>query len=199
MNQDSPNLSPQPAPGLPRQSAVAGIAAGVALVSAPSLAAAQSDPFAAQGAPPASASAAPGPIPGGGTEVAVAPPKIGCEHITSALCAKQNNAMLALEGGYVAACVFIAALLRAMFNKRATGSNAFRFLFPMLLAAGGAGTLTALDPARGADLACCLGSSTFRAQILLQDSTIGRALLFGALPAAILFTVVVFIIAKVRK
>lgn len=107
--------------------------------------------------------------------------------------------MLAIDGGYVIACVFLVALLRAWLNKRGTGSGALRFFFPMLLGAGGAGALAGLDPARGGDLACCLAHATFRAEILLQDSTIGRAMLFGALPAAVLFTVIVVIIGAVRS
>ncbi len=174
-------------------------AGGILLASLPAEAQ-SSDPFAAPGAatataqPPSAASAgsAPGPV----ATVATLP---GCEHITRVLCEKQNNTMLALDGGYVAGCVLVAALLRAWFNRRGTGSIAFRFLLPLLLASLGAGILTATDPARGPDLACCLGTAAFRAQVLLQDSSIGRAVLFGALPAVVLFTVVVIVIRAIKK
>lgn len=143
----------------------ASVAAG--LVAIAGSARAVQDPFATPGA----ASAAPGvPTPATAAPAADALGGTTCEHITAALCDKQNNTMLALDGGYVVGAVFLAALIRAWFNKRATGSNAFRFLFPMLLAVAGAGALTGTDPARGADLTCCLLNPTFRDHVLLQGT-----------------------------
>jgi hypothetical protein len=164
----------------------------VVLLTSP--AAAGGDPFAAASASSASAPA------GSAAPAAVASDAAGkCDHITSALCGKQNSAMIGVDAGYVVVSVLIVALLRAWLNKRGSGGGALRFFLPMFLGAGAAGTLAGLDPARGADLACCLANGTFRAEILLQDSTVGRALLFGALPAAVLFTLVVVIIGAVRR
>jgi hypothetical protein len=152
------------------------------------------DPFAAASTSASSSST------GATTSASIAGDLAGkCDHVTSALCAKQNSMMLAVDAGYVVVCVLLVALLRAWLNKRGTGGGAMRFFLPLFLGAGGAGALAGLDPARGADLACCLAHGTFRSEILLQDSTVGRALLFGALPAAVLFTLVVIIIGAVRR
>lgn len=177
--------------------AALGASVGLCAIGLTSTAAARQDPFAAPGAAPA-ATASPG-APQATASAPDAQVSATCEHITAALCDKQNNSMLALDAGYVAGSVFIAALIRAWFNKRATGSNAFRFLFPMLLAVAGAGALTGTDPARGADLSCCLLSPAFRDHVLLQDSTIGRAVLFGVLPAAVLYVLVVVIVRAIRR
>lgn len=167
---------------------------GGASVLVATVARAGGDPFASSSASAAGASSAAPAANGLPSELAGK-----CEHVTSALCAKQNGAMIAVDVGYVVVCVVIVALLRAWLNKRGTGSGGLRFFLPLLLGAGGAGALAGLDPARGADLACCLAHGTFRAEILLQDSTVGRALLFGALPAAVLFTLIVVIIGAIRR
>ncbi len=173
--------------------AAGSLAGGAAVLAAP-FARAQGDPFAA---PSASGSSAASTAPA--TTQIAGELAAQCEHVTSALCAKQNTTMLAIDGGYVVASVLLVALLRAWLNKRGTGGGGLRFFLPLLLGAGGAGALAGLDPARGADLACCLAHGTFRAEILLQDSNVGRALLFGALPAAVLFTLVVVIVGAIRR
>lgn len=107
--------------------------------------------------------------------------------------------MLATDAGYVGVCVLLAAVWRAWWNKRGTGSGAARFFIPLFAAMAGAGLFAGLDPARGNDLSCCLASGVFRAEILLQDSGVGRAFLFGAVPAALLFTVVVMVAGALRR
>jgi hypothetical protein len=193
-----PNPLPRSAPA---------VAAGLTLLGPATALAQGADPFAAPAAPTAPAGE-------GGVRVIEESYRLetnisvnitdgstsaACEHITGAICTKQNNSMLGVAAAYVGVCVLVACLLRAWFNKRATGSNAFRFIFPMFLAAAGATALVALDPAAGADLRCCLESSVFRSQIILQDSNLGRAALFGLLPAIVLYTLVVFVISKIRR
>jgi hypothetical protein len=117
---------------------------------------------------------------------------VGCLHITSALCQKQNQQLGMVAAGYVIGCVLLTSLWRGWWNRRGTSSATVRLMLPMLTGAAAAGALVALDPARGADLECCLASNVLRAEILLQDSTIARALLLGALPAIVLYLLVAF-------
>jgi hypothetical protein len=177
-------------------------AAAMLAVSIPALARAQgSDPFASSGSAPGAATAPAGQpaSPGAATASQATSGSPACQHITTALCEKQNNSMLALSGAYVAACVLVVALLRAWMNKRGASTPLVRFMLPMFLGSAGAAALVGLDPGRGADLACCLESATFKSQILLQDSAMGRAMLFGAAPAAVLFLLVVIVVGIIRK
>lgn len=179
---------------------IAALAVGAALTSLRSVARADSDPFANQGSGSAGSPSTQGNVKvAASVEVKVGIGNPACEHITAALCDKQNKTMLGLDAGYVVGCVFVAALVRAWFNKRATGSNAFRFLVPMLLAVSGAGALVGLDPARSSDLSCCLETPAFREHIFLPDSVVGRAVLFGVVPAAILYVIVVVVTRAIRR
>jgi hypothetical protein len=126
-------------------------------------------------------------------------PGIKCDHVTSALCAKQNTPLIATAAGYVVVCVLLVALLRAWWNKRGSPGPAFAFWFPMFLGATGAGLLAGLDPVRGDDLKCCLASGVFRAEVILQDSSMGRAFLFGAIPAVVLYLVVALVIGLIKR
>ena len=107
--------------------------------------------------------------------------------------------MLATSGGYVAVVVILCLIWRAVWNKKGFSSPFVRLLVPLLVASAGAGTLAGLDPIRGTDAACCLAHQTFKAQIFLQDSAVGRAFLLGALPAIVLYFIVVLIAGFARK
>lgn len=166
---------------------VAFLGAGASALTLTRLATAQ-DPF------------APDPRPSGGADAGVAAPGPGpasnsvvdakCEHITSAVCGKQNTMLLATAGGYVVVTVILVSVWRSWWNKKGTGTASIRLWLPMLLGAATAGLLAGFDPARSEDLKCCLASGVFRPEILLQDSSIGRAFLFGALPAIVLYFLV---------
>ena len=122
-----------------------------------------------------------------------------CQHITSALCAKQNLPLLAIAAGYVLVCVLLASLLRAFWNKRGSGGPGFRFWVPLLLAATAAGLLAGFDPFHGRDLACCLSDPVFAAEVFLQDSSVGRAFLLGVIPAGVLSFVVTFFVGLAKR
>jgi len=156
--------------------------AGVAVVSATRQATAQSNPFATS-----TSSTSP---PGNPIQAAV---DAACGHITSALCGQQNTPMIATAAGYVVVSTLIVLVWRASWEKRGTNTGGVRFLVPMTVGAALAGTLTGLDPARGDALRCCLANAVFRPEILLADSAIGRAFLFGVLPAMMLYTLGAFI------
>lgn len=137
---------------------------------------------------------------GGGAGAFPSPPGTGaCAQLTAALCQKQSTALVLTALGYVALSVLVAALLRAWLNKGMRGSGAARLVGPLVLAAAMAGTLVGLDPARGPDLACCLGSAVFRAEVLLADSGAGRVVLLGVLPAIVLYMLVVVIVSRIHR
>ncbi|MEI7894908.1 MAG: hypothetical protein WCI05_17555 [Myxococcales bacterium] len=156
---------------------------------------AQGDPFGAPGGS-ASAVATAAASATGGPALKIA---VGCEHVTSALCSRQNTMLLVTAGAYGLACVLVVLLLRAWMNKRGSASPGVRFVIPLVLGCVGAGLLCGFDPSRGADLACCLAHDTFRAEVLLQDSAVGRAFVLGVAPVLIVYSLVVFIIGAVRR
>lgn len=158
----------------------------------------QEDPFAQPGTPSEPAPGAPSPTltPPLPTDSAVtdAPATTAeCQHVTKEVCQKSNTGLVATSVGYVLALVVIFTVLRRIWNRKATMSFGAGFLLSLTLAAGGAAALAAFDPVRGADVNCCLASGVFKAEILLQDATAGRAVLFGMLPASVLFMLVFFI------
>lgn len=159
------------------------------------------DPFAQ---PTGSATAAPPGAAGPTAAPALAPsnieiPGLKCDHVTSALCGKQNTGMIATAAGYVAVCVLLMVLLKVWWNKRGSPGPGFAFWFPMLMSGAGAGLLAGFDPIRGDDLKCCLANGVFRAEVILQDSSIGRAFLFGAIPALVLFAAVALVIGIIKR
>jgi hypothetical protein len=107
--------------------------------------------------------------------------------------------LLGTAGGYVAVSVLIVSVWRSWWNKKGTSSSSVRFWVPMLLGAGSAGALAGFDPARGPDLKCCLASGVFRPEILLQDSTVGRAFLFGVVPALVLYFLVTLVAGMLKR
>jgi hypothetical protein len=107
--------------------------------------------------------------------------------------------LLVTAAAYGLACVLVVLLLRAWMNKRGSASPGVRFVIPLVLGCVGAGLLCGFDPSRGADLACCLAHDTFRAEVLLQDSAVGRAFVLGVAPVLIVYSLVVFIIGAVRR
>lgn len=157
-------------------------------MTATATAAAQSNPFTTGGS---SSGAAP---------VSALPAAVdaACGQITSALCAKQNTMMLAVAAGYVLVSTLLALVWRARWEKRGTASGGTRFLVPMVTGAALAGALTGLDPARGDDLRCCLASAVFRSEVLLSDSSMGRAFLFGVLPTMVLYTIGSFVAGMMK-
>ncbi len=166
----------------------------IAVAAAP-VAVAESDPFAAPAgsavAPPA---AEPTPVP---TQVPDPAPRSAieasggtCEHITRNVCSAQNKGLFLKAAGYVLLAVLLFSLLRTWWDRRGTRSAGTRFLATLLPAAALAGTLTYLDPTRGRDLACCLSSSVFASDIVLQDSALGRGVVLGVVPAILLFVLV---------
>lgn len=176
---------------------LAGIASAAAAILGTSTVARAQDPFTDKPTPVSSGSAgttAPPP------STVPAPVEVeGCSHITSALCGKQNTLLMGTAAGYVAVCVLVVSLWRWWWNKKGTSSSAARFWIPLLLGGAAAGTLAGLDPARGPDLKCCLASGVFRPEILLQDSSVGRAILLGALPAIVLYSIVTFITGMLKR
>ncbi len=166
-----------------------GVLIGALAAAAP--AAADPDPFAA----PAGAS----PSPAGGVPAAGSALDTTCGHITSALCSKQNTTMLLIAAGYVVLCVAGAALWRASWARRGHGSAAAQFLAPGVAGAAASGLLIWFDPARGDDLRCCLASAVFRGEIFFQESVAARAVVLGVLPAALLYTLVVFAVGAMRR
>jgi hypothetical protein len=146
------------------------------------------DPFAPKSADPSSAASDASPTEA--AQVPVGPVDESCGHITSALCIKQNRQLGLLAGGYVLVCVVLVSVWRAWWNRRGTSTAGVRLIVPMLLGAAGSGLLVGFDPAQGADLRCCLAHRVLRAEILLQDSDVARAFLFGAAPAVVLYLVV---------
>lgn len=110
-----------------------------------------------------------------------------CEHITGELCGKANTGLIATAVGYVLFCVILFTGIRIWWDRRGTSKGVIRFVVTGALAAGIAATLAGLDPFRGETLRCCIDSPVFRAYVLLQDSSIGRALLLGLLPTSALF------------
>ncbi len=155
------------------------------------LATAQPDPFAA----PTPASSAPS-VP---AAVATAVAGLSCDHLTSAVCGKQNTTMIGVAIGYAVVAVVVALVWRVTWTKKGHGSAFAQFFAPLLLAASAAGALVGFDPARGDDLRCCLASSVFRPEIFLQTSTVARAVVLGVLPAAVLYTLGVFTIGATRR
>ncbi|MBK7823520.1 MAG: hypothetical protein IPJ61_21270 [Tessaracoccus sp.] len=129
---------------------------------------------------------------GSGSSMPTAPTaaKAGCEYITKDVCGKSNNGILFTSAGYVIVLVAAFSLGRRMLNRRGGMSSGAALLLTLIGAAGGAAVLAALDPIRGADATCCLASDVFKAEIFLQDSTPGRAVLLGLVPAAVLFLLV---------
>lgn len=113
-----------------------------------------------------------------------------CEHITGELCQKSNTGLLATAGGYVLVCVVLFTGIRIWWDRRGTSRGVIRFVVTCALAAGIAATLAGLDPFRGDTLQCCIDNPVFRAYVLLQDSSIGRAMLFGLLPTSVLLVLV---------
>ena len=157
------------------------------------------DPF-APAVPPGAAAGATQPPAAQGSAAGV--PDVvttaACQHVTKEVCAKSNTPLIATSVGYVIVCVVAMTVLRVWWNRRGTSSAGIRFMVPLFFGSVGAGILAAFDPLRGQDLICCLASGVFKAEILLQDSTAGRAVLLGALPAVVLF-VIVAIIEKMMK
>lgn len=141
-----------------------------------------------------------GPAPGASsTGGAVGGAIAGCGHLTSARCSEQNTTMLGMAAGYVVLCVAVVALWRASWAKKGHGSQAAQFFVPMFVGAISAGALVGLDPARGEDLRCCLADAVFRPAILFQESNAARAVVLGVLPAALLYTVIVFVQGALRR
>ncbi|MCC6645056.1 MAG: hypothetical protein IT374_05720 [Polyangiaceae bacterium] len=174
---------------LPRAALLAFTTAGTLLSS---LAMAhQTDPF-ASAAPGASAA-------GAQPAVAAVVAGLSCEHLTSAVCGKQNTMMIGVALGYVAACVAVGLIWRASWTKKGHGSAFAQFFAPMALAASGAASLVGFDPARSDDLRCCLASSVFRPEVFLQASTPARVVVLGVLPAVVLYTVGVFVMGAARR
>jgi hypothetical protein len=164
---------------------------------------AQPDPFAAGNGSDGSAGSATGsgtPAVATGNEALpdAAVPSPACEHITKTICSGQNTGLLLKSGAYVAIAVLLFSLLRGWWDKRGTRTAGVRFVATLLPAAGLAGALSYLDPTRGQDLKCCLASTVFNSEVLLQDSSLARGALLGFVPAAALF-VLVAIILKVVK
>lgn len=122
-----------------------------------------------------------------------------CIHVTEVVCKAANTTLLATGGGYVGVLVIVCLIWRFIWNKKGFSSPFVRLIVPMFGAAVGAGLLAGFDPIRGDDATCCLASQTFKAQIFLQDAAVGRAFLLGALPAIVLYFVVVLIAGFFRK
>ena len=125
-------------------------------------------------------------------------PSPACEYITKSVCSSQNTGLLLKSGAYVIIAVLLFSLLRVWWDRRGTRTAGVRFVATLLPAAGTAGVLAYLDPTRGQDLTCCLASSIFKSEILIQDSALARGALLGFVPAAVLF-VLVAIILKIVK
>jgi hypothetical protein len=175
----------------------------VAIVLAPP-ARAQPDPFAADagaGEEPAGSAARRAASATGNEQAAnaaAAAPSPACEYITKNICGAQNTGLLLKSGAYVVIAVLLFSLLRGWWDRRGTRTAGVRFVATLLPAAGTAGALAYVDPTRGQDLACCLASSIFKSEILIQDSALARGALLGFVPAAVLF-VLVAILIKVTK
>jgi hypothetical protein len=179
----------------------------VAIVLAPP-ARAQPDPFAAgsgsaegsAGSAAGSGATAPATTPGNEqpADAAAPAPSPACEYITKSICSSQNSGLLLKSGAYVVIAVLLFSLLRVWWDRRGTRTAGVRFVATLLPAAGTAGILAYLDPTRGQDLTCCLASSIFKSEILIQDSALARGALLGFVPAAVLF-VLVAIILKIVK
>jgi hypothetical protein len=69
---------------------------------------------------------------------------------------------------------------------------------PMLLAGVDAGVFAGIDPLRSVHLKCCVANHDFVTRVYLQDSEVARAVLFGVLPALVLF-VAVAVVEKLLK
>jgi hypothetical protein len=164
----------------------------LASLSAPALA--QKDPFAPEAAGASGEAQPPAPGPGGD----VAQMMVDCEHITAELCGKTNTALVASAAGYVVVCVLVFTMISVWWNRRGTSTAGVRFVVPLLFACAAAAALVAFDPIRGQDLKCCLAHGVFKAQVLLNDSTAGRAALFGAVPTAALYTLVALVSRRMR-
>lgn len=141
--------------------------------------------------------AAPPPPPA--SEASGEPPASACEHITTSICSTQSTGIVLKSGAYIIISVLLFSLLRLWWDKRGTSTAGVRFVTTLLPAAASAGALAYFDPMRGQDLACCLASSAYTSEILLQDSALGRAALLGFVPAAALFVVVAIIVKAVRS
>jgi len=157
---------------------------------------AQSDPFAVDAGAPAAVAPKPDTAAPSATTETPAP---ACEHITTSVCSAQNTGIVLKSGAYIIVAVLLFSLIRLWWDKRGTSTAGVRFVATLLPAAGIAGVLAYLDPMRGQDLACCLASSTYTSEVLLQDSALGRAALLGFVPAAALFVVVAIIVKAVRS
>jgi hypothetical protein len=155
---------------------------------------AQPDPFAEGSGAPAPGSGAAPPPASGADPAAPGPspsaPPTACDYITQSTCGTQNTGLLLKSGAYVFVAVLLFSLLRVWWDRRGTNTAGVRFVATLLPAAGTAGTLAYLDPARGRDLECCLASAVYQGQILFQDSALARAAVLGFVPAAVAFVLV---------
>jgi hypothetical protein len=159
------------------------------------------DPFANPGTPSAAptTTAAPAPTDTSTPAEPPPPPDPKCVHVTEVVCKAANTTLLATAGGYVAVVVTVCLIWRAVWNRKGFSTPFVRLFVPLIVAAIAAGLLTGFDPIRGTDAVCCLGHQTFKAQIFLQDLAVGRAFVLGALPAIVLYFVVVLIAGFLRK
>lgn len=167
--------------------------------------AAPTDPFASPGgaAGDSSAAAESGAAEGSSAATGVAPAappgaSPACEYLTQPTCDGENTGLLLKSGAYVFLAVLLFSLLRVWWDRRGTNTAGVRFVATLLPAAGAAGALAYLDPARSERLACCLGSAMFKSEILLQDASIARAALLGFVPAALAFVLVAVVLRIVK-
>jgi hypothetical protein len=175
---------------------LAAVAAVISFTELPA-AGAQPDPFAegSGGAAPGSGAASPPAVSAAPVEPGPSPSAAptACDYITQSTCGAQNTGLLSKSGAYVFVAVLLFSLLRVWWDRRGTNTAGVRFVATLLAAAGTAGTLAYLDPARGQDLECCLASAVYQGQILFQDSALARAAVLGFVPAAVAFVLVAVI------
>lgn len=139
--------------------------------------------------------------PATGTPAAPAPQAAECENVNPSAekCRDANTSLLLKAAGYTLIAVLLLSILRMWWNKRGTSTAGVRYLFPMVLAGGVAGTLAGLDPMRSTILKCCIANQDFVSNIHLQDSEVARAVLLGALPAIGVFVVVAAVEKLVKR
>ena len=124
-----------------------------------------------------------------------------CEgvNLTDVDCRNSNGGLLAKSAGYVLLCVLLFSILRMAWNRRGTSSAGVRFILPLLFSGAAAGTLVGLDPLRSRLLTCCIANPDFVATVHFQDSEVARAVLFGVLPAMVVYLVVAVVEKLVKR